>query len=136
MSHGMLTKRRTSAVLCALMVAMGTAHAAVPDGQWKGVVRSEGDVIRVQLIRKGEKAHLQFSEPGSCSIPAELLDEHAEVSDFRFGPSPNGGAFCVGMYPGDIRIESKDVDVDVSFERAGRAWSGTLKPAPVAQRRP
>lgn len=135
MSHGMLTKRRTLVLLCALVVSTGAVQAAVPDGQWKGVVRSESRAIRVQLIRKGDMLQLQFGEPGRCSIPAELLDEDTEASDFRFGPSPNGGAFCAGMYPGGVRIANQDADVDVSFSRAGRDWFGTLTPAPAPQRR-
>jgi hypothetical protein len=135
MSHGVLTKRRKLAFLCALVLSTPAVHAAVPDGQWKGVVRSDGGSMSLHLIRKGEKLMVKLDEPGNCSVPAKVLEENGEASEFRFSPSPNGGPFCNRMYPGDIRIISQGATIDVSFDISGSTWSGALKPLPVPQRR-
>ena len=107
---------------------MASAPAGAASAQWKGVLNAGGSVLRVTAARDGEMLRLRFGEPQNCAIPAELLDEGGSSATFRFNLSANGGAFCTGLYPGEVRTSVEDGRLRLSFERKGRGWEGVLAP--------
>lgn len=129
MSHGTLTTMRHLGLCTVLLATCSAAHAAMPDGRWSGVIRSGEDAARAVATRRGEMIQVRFGEPHNCHLPAELLDEDGGAAQFRFNPSPNGGRFCAGLYPGAVRVKAVESGMQLSFERSGRTWSGLLAPS-------
>lgn len=128
MSQGMCLIRRPAGVLCLLLASMTSAHAAVPEGQWSGVLKGGDRALRVVATRDGESLTLRFGEPGNCTVPAEVLDEDAVSAVFRFNLSTNGGAFCVSLYPGEVRARSEAGTLHLAFTNKGLDWAGALVP--------
>lgn len=128
MSQGKCWIRRRVGVLCMLLATMGSAHAAVAEGEWSGVVKDGDRTLRVIAMRDGARLTLRFGEPGNCVIPAELLDEDMASAVFRFDLSTNGGAFCMALYPGEVRTRSEGETLHLSFTRKGIDWTGALPP--------
>ncbi|MGA7438508.1 MAG: hypothetical protein WBW32_10340 [Luteibacter sp.] len=128
MSHGTSTTMRKMCAALVLLGSLGAAHAAVPEGRWKGVMEAGGDATRVTATHRAEMLLLSFGEPGNCRLPAELLKEVDGWAQFRFNPSANGGKFCAALYPGGVEVMLAGAALHVSFVRAGRTWSGVLEP--------
>lgn len=115
MSHGML----------AVMLL------ASLDGQWTGAIVSGDAMARASVTRRGDTLRMAIGEPHKCQVPAEILVESEEEARLSFNPSPNGGAFCQGLYPGEMRMAKTDGGVRITFVRAGRTWVGVLSGAPA-----
>jgi hypothetical protein len=128
MSQGKCWIRRRAGVLCMLLASMSSAHAAVAEGQWSGVLKGGDRALRVVATRDGERLTLRFGEPGNCVIPAAVLDEDAASAVFRFNLSTNGGAFCAALYPGEVRARSDGGTLHLAFTRKGLDWAGSLAP--------
>ena len=126
MSHGRLTAARITSLLAVLTAGVGTAAAAAAVGQWSGIMKAEGDLVRAVATRGKTMIQMSFGEPYNCRIPAELLDEDASTARYRFNPSSNGGGFCAGLYPGTAHVVMADDGLHVTFRHADRTWSGVL----------
>jgi len=131
MSHGTLTKMRGFGLCTILLAGIGAADASTPGVRWSGVLKAENGSTRVMAMRGGELLRLRFGEPYNCEIPAELLDENPDGAQYRFNPPPNGGGFCAGLYPGSVLIQARESGVHMTFDRAGRVWSGDLSTSPA-----
>jgi hypothetical protein len=128
MSHGKCNALRRIGWLGVFVASMVVGPAGATGSQWKGVVKAGDSVLRVTAMRDGEMLRLRFGEPQNCAVPAELLNEEAAFAIFRFNLSANGGAFCTGLYPGDVRTSIEDGRLRLSFGRKGRDWEGVLVP--------
>jgi hypothetical protein len=128
MSHGKCSALGRIGLLGMFVASMATAPAYATSAHWKGVINAGDSVLRVTAMRDGEMLRLRFGEPQNCAIPAELLNEEAAFAVFRFNLSANGGAFCTGLYPGDVRASIEDGRLRLSFGRKGRDWEGMLVP--------
>jgi hypothetical protein len=115
MSHGML----------AIMLLAGM------EGQWAGTIASGDTLVRASVVRRGDTLRMAIGEPHKCQVPAEILIESEDEARLRFNPSSSGGAFCQGLYPGDMRMAKTDGGIRVTFVRAGRTWEGVLSGTPA-----
>ncbi|KJV36086.1 hypothetical protein VI08_06295 [Luteibacter yeojuensis] len=100
------------------------------EGQWTGTLASGDALVRTSITRRGDALRMAIGEPHKCHIPAEVLVEDGNETRLTFNPPPNGGPFCQGLYPGEMRMARAGGGVRVTFVRAGRTWEGVLSATP------